>query len=328
MARHQTATGPAPAQEKQKTTAELRREREVVLIKWCIAVTSVYVLVEIVIDYQFNALFLIADSFHMLNDIVAFAVQLYADEVGALKREHGKDDTGFSYGFGRTQFVTNLINGVLLLALCLMLALESMQRFYSPETKTIPPLVASMGFLGLVWNVFMFFQFMHSQLGSGEAHLLAHPSMYRRRLAKHNTQAGNLAVIVDGLLSVALRLKIGAVSGRLTSWNGIGYVDLLASLVVVCVILVHSFPLVMASSYALMQAFDTDQMKQFQLNLLCSADLHIWSLSKDDRVATVKFLIRLHRSHSAPSVADFLLIQNAAKHVFEDADRVEGSVGK
>ncbi|CEQ43201.1 SPOSA6832_05103 [Sporobolomyces salmonicolor] len=246
MARHQTATGPAPAQEKQKTTAELRREREVVLIKWCIAVTSVYVLAEIVIDYQFNALFLIADSFQcafplprlplshfaqtlivcrhrrsMLNDIVAFAVQLYADEVGALKREHGKDDTGFSYGFGRTQFVTNLING----------------NFYSPETKTIPPLVASMGFLGLVWNVFMFFQFMHSQLGSGEAHLLAHPSMYRRRLAKHNTQAGNLAVIVDGLLSVALRLKIGAVSGRLTSWNGIGYVDLLASLVVVCVIL-------------------------------------------------------------------------------------------
>lgn len=61
---------------------------------------------------------------------------------------------------------------------------------------------------------------------------------------------------------------------------------------------------------------------------LCSADLHIWSLSKDDRVATVKFLIRLPRSHFAPSVTDFLLIQRAGKHVSADVDLVEGSVGK
>ncbi|GAA5907390.1 hypothetical protein JCM5296_002182 [Sporobolomyces johnsonii] len=410
MARHRAATGSSPAQEKQTTAAEIKRAREVVLIKRCIAVTSVYMLAEIVIGYQFNALSLVADSFHMLNDLVAFIVQLYADEIGALKREHARDDTGFSYGFGRTQFVANLINGVLLLALCLTLALESMQRFYSPETMTIPPLVAGMGFLGLVWNVFMFFQFMHSHSDSGEAHSLAHPSMYRQRLVKagiaapynlikrassspsfvehslpnlrlppsrksraaahgpsthgldhhdehdHHDEplsalaihaatdaAGNFAVIVDGLLSVALGPKIGKVSGLVTSWNGIGYVDPLASLVVVYVILVHSFPLVAASSYALMQAFDPGQTKQFRRVFQGTrwlpaglsphlrvelVGLHIWSLSKDDRVATVKFLIRHGQSHSAPSATDLLLIQNAAKHVFADVDQAEGSVGE
>ena len=45
-------------------------------------------------------------------------------------------------------------------------------------------------------------------------------------------QAGNIAVIVDGLISIAFGPKIGKVSGLIKPWVGIGFVDPLASLVV------------------------------------------------------------------------------------------------
>ena len=89
-----------------------------------------------------------ANQSDMLTDLVAFIVQLYADEVsltflgssssnllvlavfsfldlrslklthsrsfpqiGGLRREHDSDSTGFTYGFSRVAFVANLING-------------------------------------------------------------------------------------------------------------------------------------------------------------------------------------------------------------------------
>lgn len=44
-----------------------------------------------------------------LNDLVAFIIQLYATQLMELKREGSASVTGFSYGFGRTQFIANLV---------------------------------------------------------------------------------------------------------------------------------------------------------------------------------------------------------------------------
>jgi Co/Zn/Cd efflux system component len=150
----------------------------------------------------------------MMNDIAAFVVQLYANEVGALERPHGKSTTAFSYGFGRVEFLANLIQGahcfllslqlpeltkllpppsfpllplkigVLLLALCLTLSLESLQRFYSTETITLPPIVVGMGLAGLIWNLVMFrmFEGNHDDGEEVEERSLVHPSRYRMRV--------------------------------------------------------------------------------------------------------------------------------------------------
>ncbi|GAA5973524.1 hypothetical protein JCM11641_007098 [Rhodosporidiobolus odoratus] len=165
--------------------AQQKRAREITLIKRAMAVTSVYMLAEIIIGYQFNVLSLVADSYHMMNDIAAFIVQLYADELGNLDRRHAKDSTAFSFGFGRVEILANLIQGTLLLALCLTLCLESVQRFYGPETIALPPIVVGMGVAGLVWNIIMFRLFEEAH--HGHAHSLAHPLRYRQRL-------GNAAV--------------------------------------------------------------------------------------------------------------------------------------
>lgn len=57
------------------------------------------------------------------------------------KRKHTESFTGFTYGFGRAQFVANLISGTMLVALCLTLSLESLQHMYETSPITMPPVV-------------------------------------------------------------------------------------------------------------------------------------------------------------------------------------------
>ncbi|GAA5858692.1 hypothetical protein JCM8547_001426 [Rhodosporidiobolus lusitaniae] len=301
-----------------KSEAQVKREREVKLIKRALAVTSIYMLAELVIGYQFSVLSLVADSYHMMNDVAAFVVQLYADKLGGLERAHDKETTAFSFGFSRVEFLANLIQGTLLLALCLTLALESLQRFYSTETITLPPIVVGMGAAALVWNAVMFrlFEDAHHHHdeddAEGEERALGHPVRYRLRVGQAAVESpyrlarsaatssverslgipsfretkstvpsshkaslkgffnpqnslaihamgdamGNIAVIVDGLASWFFGPQHGKISGLVKSWSGIGYIDPLCSFVVVYVILIHAFPLVTKSSFALMHAFD------------------------------------------------------------------------
>ncbi|GAA5903005.1 uncharacterized protein JCM6883_002663 [Sporobolomyces salmoneus] len=323
-----------------KSIAELRREKEVKRIKIAMAVTSIYMLVELVVGYSFSALVLVADAFHMLNDLVAFIVRLYADEIGGLQRQDSKDDSGFTYGFSRVAFVANLINGVILVALCLMLGLESIQRLYSPEPMELPPLVAGLGLLACGWNWIMWLMFRNASHGDGNgdhemhSHSVCHPVLFRREMIQFN----NVAVVLDGLISLAFGPRIGRVSGIWKPWKGVGYVDPLASLVVVYLILRHSFPLVTASSYALMQAFDPQRTKRFRQIFqstqewlpasLCErlhltlVELRIWSLSKEDHIATIKLKVAPVNTGERLVIGldDLSVIEQAARKVLKRAN--------
>lgn len=75
-------------------------------------------------------------------------------------------------------------------------------------------------------------------------------------LARHAAAdaVGNVAVIIDGIATWLLGPKSGWTSGRITTWRGVVIVDPLCALVVCWIIVKHAFPLITASSYALMQA--------------------------------------------------------------------------
>ncbi|GAA5905546.1 hypothetical protein JCM6882_004782 [Rhodosporidiobolus microsporus] len=374
-------------------TADQRaRAREVSLIKRCLAFTAVFMLAELIIGYQFHVLSLVADSYHMMNDVVAFVVQLYADNIGNLERKHGKETTAFSYGFGRVEFLANLVQGSILFALCLTLALESMQRFYSIETMSLPPVVVAMGVLGMLWNlvIFRLFETTHDH-GAGEtpSHSLAHPGMYRLALMQSAVEApyrlaqtaspnhltarslphdshdhhhvppvsskakpslkgffnpqsslavhafadamGSAVVILDGIATWLFGPKQGNVSGIVSSWAGVCYVDPLCSLAVVYLILTHSVPLVTKSSYALMHAFDPLKAGKIKKALRSGhwlprsfsgrvevflQDLNIWSLSEKSRFAIVK--LSVYDLHGDVSGIELVQIEEAAKQVLRE----------
>ncbi|BGP11286.1 Zinc resistance conferring protein [Rhodotorula toruloides] len=173
-----------------KSAAQIAREKEIKLIRICMAITAVMMVAEIVVGYQLNVMSLVADSYHMMNDLAAFVVQLYADELANVDRSQGNETSAFSFGFARVELIANLIQGTLLVALCLTLSLESLQRFYATETVLLPPVVIGLGFLALVWNIanIYFFEDAHShgehslRKGRRSAQALVHPWTYRARL--------------------------------------------------------------------------------------------------------------------------------------------------
>ena len=91
-----------------------------------------------------HSLALVADSFHMLNDVLSLCVGLWAVRVA---------NTGsskmYTYGWQRAETLGALVNGVFLVALCLTIFLDAIERFVEPQVVTNPKKAAN----ALQWAV-------------------------------------------------------------------------------------------------------------------------------------------------------------------------------
>ncbi|KAI9060165.1 cation efflux protein [Trametes sanguinea] len=110
---------------------------------------------ELIVGYAVGSLALVADSFHMLNDVLSLVVALYA--IKLTNQTH--IDSRYSYGWHRAEILAALINGVFLLALCFSIFLEAIERFFSTPEISNPKLVVLVGSLGLASNIVGLFLF-------------------------------------------------------------------------------------------------------------------------------------------------------------------------
>ncbi|ODV98482.1 hypothetical protein PACTADRAFT_184958 [Pachysolen tannophilus NRRL Y-2460] len=130
-----------------------------------LALDTVFFFLEIIIGYAVNSLALIADSFHMLNDIISLIVALWA--VGVAKNRQA--DSMYTYGWKRAEILGALINAVFLLALCFSIFVESIQRFIQPQEITNPKLILIVGCSGLLSN-FVGLLLFHEHGGHSHSH--------------------------------------------------------------------------------------------------------------------------------------------------------------
>lgn len=136
-----------------------------------LALDSVFFLLELIIGYMSHSLALIADSFHMLNDIISLLVALWAVDVA----KNRNPDASYTYGWKRAEILGALINAVFLIALCFAILIEALQRLISPPVIENPKLVMYVGIAGLLSNLVGLVLFHdhghshgHSHGGSGE----------------------------------------------------------------------------------------------------------------------------------------------------------------
>src|ERR1700733_5437264 len=99
----------------------------------------------------------------MLNDVLSLCVGLWAVRIA--NKESSKM---YTYGWQRAETLGALINGVFLIALCLSIFLEAIQRFVTPQTVSNPRLVLIVGCFGLLSNVLGLFLFHEHSHGQGE----------------------------------------------------------------------------------------------------------------------------------------------------------------
>ncbi|SCU98362.1 LAFA_0G17392g1_1 [Lachancea sp. 'fantastica'] len=149
-----------------------------------LVIDTLFFFLEIIVGYGVHSLALIADSFHMLNDIFSLLVALWA--VGVAKNK-GVDST-YTYGWKRAEILGALINAVFLIALCVSILIEAIQRFFEPQEINNPKLVLTVGFAGLLSNIvglFLFHEHGHSH-GHGHGHGHSHGAE-----AQHDYEAGD-----------------------------------------------------------------------------------------------------------------------------------------
>lgn len=134
-----------------------------------LAIDVVFFLIELISGYAVHSLALVADSFHMLNDVLSLCVGLWAVKVANQRGSSKK----YTYGWQRAETLGALVNGVFLVALCVTIFLEAIQRFVEPQHVSNPKLILIVGCLGLGSNILglvLFHDHSHSHGPGGHGH--------------------------------------------------------------------------------------------------------------------------------------------------------------
>ncbi|THV50470.1 hypothetical protein BGAL_0149g00120 [Botrytis galanthina] len=115
-------------------------------------IDAVFFIVELGVGLWVGSLALMADAFHMLNDIISLAVGLWA-----VKAARRNTTDKYSFGFLRAEILGAFFNAVFLIALCVSIVLEAVGRFFDPPEISEPKLILVVGSLGLASNLAGFF---------------------------------------------------------------------------------------------------------------------------------------------------------------------------
>lgn len=109
--------------------------------------TTAFFLVEIIVGYVTNSMALVADSFHMLSDVISLVIAFLSIKMSPKKWSKN------TFGWARAEVLGALVNAVFLVALCFSILVESLKRFYKPEVIDEPELILYVGVAGLLVNL-------------------------------------------------------------------------------------------------------------------------------------------------------------------------------
>ena len=221
-----------------------------------LCLTLIFAVVELVSGWVFGSLALMSDSGHMFSDATALAIAVVASRIAL--RPPGSKHT---YGFARAEVVAAFINGLLLLAIVVVIFVEAVRRLQNPQPVSGAG-VMIVAALGLVVNFGVLYL-----LGHGERNL--------------NTRAATLHVLGDLIGSVAA-LTAGAVI-YVTGWKPI---DPLLSIVISVLILVSTVRMLREALHVLMEGVPLEIDLADVGNALAEIegvhsvhDLHIWTIA-------------------------------------------------
>ncbi|MBS1272000.1 MAG: Cadmium, cobalt and zinc/H(+)-K(+) antiporter [Candidatus Marinimicrobia bacterium] len=244
--------------------SELRdKNRRSLLLALCI--TAVFFVIELVGGFLTNSLALLSDAGHMLTDVLALGMSLFA--MWLAKRPPTKNHT---FGYHRFEIFAAFINGLTLAGISFYIFYEAYQRFLDP------PEVA-----GLSMMLIAVFGLLVNILSGYILHQSKDDSL--------NVKGAYLHVLGDALGSV------GAILAGIIMWTtGWMYADPLFSVIIGVLIIVSSWRLLQDTFHVLMQGTPADIEPEEVHHAICEMDqvvgvhdLHIWTLTNGINAMTV-----------------------------------------
>jgi cobalt-zinc-cadmium efflux system protein len=237
----------------------MERHTETRRLIWASAISALYFIAEVVAGFLTNSLALLSDAGHMLSDIGAMALSLFAFRMA---RRPATDQS--TYGFHRVEILAALFNGLTLWLIVGIIFAAAYNRFAQP------PAVESFGMMivaviGLLVNV------------------AAAAMLHGRHRHNLNLRGAFLHVVSDAIGS------IGAIAaGLIMLTTGWYLADPLISIFIGGLILFSSWSLVKDSVSVLMQSVPKGiQLEEVRLTIEAVDgvskvhDLHVWAVTSD-----------------------------------------------
>jgi cobalt-zinc-cadmium efflux system protein len=226
-------------------------------IRTALAITACLCVGEIIGGWLTNSLALLSDAAHVLADVSALALSLFA--IWICSREASESKT---FGYYRAEILAALLNGVALWVIVFFILVEAWQRLRAPQPIAGGGMLA-FAVAGLLVNVVVALR-----LRAHGAHSL-------------NLRGAYLHVVSDLLGSVGAVL-----AGIVIYVTGWAPADALASALIAALVLVSSWKLVREAVDVLMEAVpahvDIDRLRSALERVPGTDevhDLHVWSLT-------------------------------------------------
>jgi cobalt-zinc-cadmium efflux system protein len=222
-----------------------------------LALTAGYMVAEVVGGLLANSLALLADAGHMLSDVAALGLSLFAVWIARRPPTPGK-----TYGYYRAEILAALANAATLLAVAVAIVVEAYHRAWNPPAVR-GGLMMGVAAGGLAVNLVGL-----AVLGGGRGESL-------------NVRGAWLHVLTDALGSVGA-LAAGALMWAFEWW----WADPVASVLIGLLVVYSGWNLLAESAAVLMESapggIDVDEVREALRaadGVLGVHDLHVWSIT-------------------------------------------------
>jgi cation diffusion facilitator family transporter len=159
-----------------------------------VALTAAFMVVEVAAGLAFGSMALLADGLHMASHASALGLALVA-YVYARRHAH---DRRFSFGTGKVNSLAGFASAVVLALFALLMAGESVHRFFHPVTISFDEAIV-VAVLGLLVNGASVVILRVRHHGAHGGHDQGHDHEHRH---DHNLRAAHLHVVADALTSL------------------------------------------------------------------------------------------------------------------------------
>ena len=235
-----------------------------------LAITSTFLVAELVGSFVFNSLALLSDAAHMFTDAAALAIALVAIKVG--QRPADKQRT---YGYRRFEILAASFNALLLFAVAGYVLWEGINRLIDPEP------VASLGMLVVATFGLL-------------ANLVAMRVLVAGQDSSLNVKGAYLEVWADMLGSLGV-----IAAAAFIYLTGANWVDPIVAIAIGLWVLPRTWSLLQDTTHILLQGvpsgMNLDEIRQAVNDIAgvdSTHDLHVWSVAGDDASLTAHVILK------------------------------------
>ncbi|MEW6015166.1 MAG: CDF family Co(II)/Ni(II) efflux transporter DmeF [Candidatus Zixiibacteriota bacterium] len=257
-----------------------------------IIITAVTMAVEITAGIIYGSMALLADGLHMGSHASALAITAFAY---FYTRRHAADKR-FNFGTGKVNSLAAFASAILLIVFALIMAIESIKRFFSPVPIEFNQAIL-VAIIGLAVNGFSLLILRgsgHSDSHHGsehshsEHHHHAHEKHHHFLKSDHNLWSAYLHILADTLTSLLAILAL--LAGK---YFGQRWLDPFMGLVGAALVTRWSLGLLRTSGHVLLDMKVPAQVNEMIHDAIESesdariSDLHIWAVGPDIYAAEI-----------------------------------------